>query len=113
MANGKENLIPFNELTKEEQRKIASNGGKKSVEVRREKKLLTGALLELLKKGETIQGINTALVEKAQSGDTKAYEVIRDSIGEKPTDKQEVIGVVGNVEATDQAFNELMEKMKR
>ena len=28
-----------------------------------------------------------ALIEKAQSGDTKAFEVIRDTIGEKPVDK--------------------------
>ena len=32
------NLIPFNKLTEEEQRKLASSGGKKSVEVRKKKR---------------------------------------------------------------------------
>lgn len=40
------NLIPFNELTKEEQRKIAQMGGIKSGEVRRERKKLK-ELLEI------------------------------------------------------------------
>ena len=38
---GKENLIPLNKRTKEEQREIAKMGGKKSGEVRREKKKLS------------------------------------------------------------------------
>lgn len=37
---GQENLIPFNELTEEEQREIASKGGKASVEARRKKKAM-------------------------------------------------------------------------
>jgi hypothetical protein len=43
-----ENLIPFNKLTKDEQRKIASNGGKRSVEVRKEKKLLSQMYADML-----------------------------------------------------------------
>ncbi len=38
--HGVKNLKPFNSLTEEEVRKIASNGGKKSVEARRKKKNL-------------------------------------------------------------------------
>lgn len=34
-----------------------------------------------------------ALVKRAQKGDTKAFEVIRDTIGEKPVEKQEVKNV--------------------
>ena len=30
-----------------------------------------------------------ALLKKAKSGDTKAYEVVRDTLGQKPTDKLE------------------------
>lgn len=41
----------------------------------------------LLAKGETQDNICLALIEKAQDGDTKAFEVIRDTIGEKPVDK--------------------------
>ena len=51
------------------------------------RKKLKEALLLLLAKGETQDNICLALIEKAQSGDTKAFEVIRDTIGEKPVDK--------------------------
>ena len=82
-----QNLIPQNRRTKREQREIASKGGKKSGEARRDRKKLKEALLLLLAKGETQDNICLALIEKAQSGDTKAFEVIRDTIGEKPVDK--------------------------
>lgn len=80
-------MIPQNRRTKREQREIASKGGKKSGEARRDRKKLKEALLLLLAKGETQDNICLALIEKAQSGDTKAFEVIRDTIGEKPVDK--------------------------
>lgn len=82
-----QNLIPQNRRTKREQREIASKGGKKSGEARRDRKKLKEALLLLLAKGETQDNICLALIEKAQGGDTKAFEVIRDTIGEKPVDK--------------------------
>ena len=47
MANEK-NLIPLNERTKEEQRKIASRGGKASGKKRRENKTVRTILTELL-----------------------------------------------------------------
>ena len=34
--------------------------------------------------------MSLAMIEKAMKGDTKAFEVIRDSIGEKPKDKLEL-----------------------
>lgn len=89
MAKGVENLRPFNTLTEEEQREIRSKGGKKSVEVKRQRKTLKEELLLLLSQGQTQEKISLALLEKAMSGDTKAFEVIRDSIGEKPVDKVE------------------------
>jgi len=106
-----DNLQPVK--SKEEATKRGKNGGIASGVAKREKKLLTGALKELLKEGETVQGINTALLEKAMSGDTKAYEVIRDSIGEKPTDKQQITGVLGLNEASDEAFSDMMEKANK
>ena len=36
--------------------------------------------------------MSLALIEKAMNGDTKAFEVIRDSIGEKQTEKVETSG---------------------
>lgn len=36
--------------------------------------------------------INEKILEKAISGDVRAYEVIRDTVGEKPVDKVETSG---------------------
>lgn len=33
-----------------------------------------------------------AMMEKAQRGDAKAFELLRDSVGEKPTEKMELAG---------------------
>ena len=45
-----ENLTPFNQMTVDEQRKIQAKGGKKSVEVRKEKKLMSQILADYLQK---------------------------------------------------------------
>lgn len=69
---------------------------KKSVEKRKqniaERKTLREELLSLLAKGDTQSRMSLAQLEKALNGDTKAFEVIRDTIGEKPTDKVENTG---------------------
>jgi hypothetical protein len=82
-----ENLIPMNERTKEEQRKIARQGGIASGKARRERKTLKEELLLLLEKGDTQEKISLAMIKEALDGNTKAFEVIRDTIGEKPEDK--------------------------
>lgn len=96
MAN-EQNLIPYtSNQNRDEAKKNGRKGGKKSGETRRRRKTLREDLLALLKtvretpEGEekTLQdGILTALIMKALSGDVKAFEVIRDTIGEKPVDK--------------------------
>lgn len=92
-----QNLKPIKkgELSKEEAKKRGSIGGKKSVEARREKKLLKEELMLLLAQGNTQAKISLALIEEAIKGNVKAFEVIRDTIGEKPVNKQEVTGVSG------------------
>lgn len=92
MANkGQENLKPQNTRTKEEQRKIASKGGKASVKARREKKLLKECFDILLdkeftdKKGKKATGAETlalTVFQKAQRGDLKAFEIVRDTSGQ-------------------------------
>lgn len=89
MANEK-NLIPVK--TKSEAKKRGRAGGIKSGEARRKRKTLKEELLLLLSQGKTQEKMSLALIEKAMNGDTKAFEVIRDSIGEKPTDKIEQNG---------------------
>lgn len=85
--NGTDNLIPQSERTKEEQRKIARQGGIASGKARRERKTLREELLLLLNEGNTQKNITLALIDKAIKGDTKAFEVLRDTIGEKPVEK--------------------------
>ena len=88
MAN-EQNLRPCEyKLSREE----AKKGGKKSAEARRARKTLKETLLMMLEEGDTQNNITLALLDKALKGDTKAYEVIRDTVGEKPTDKIEQSG---------------------
>ena len=89
MAKGHENLRPFNELTEEEQRELARKGGIASGKARAARKTLKEELLLLLANGDTQEKISLALIEKAMNGDTKAFEVICDSIGERAPDKIE------------------------
>lgn len=90
-----ENLKPFNTLTESEQRDLASKGGKASGEARREKKrfkeLLEMALsLKNKKTGNTNDyDITISMINKAIKGSERAFELIRDTIGEKPVDKTE------------------------
>lgn len=92
-----ENLVSLADRTTEEQRAIASAGGKASGEARRKRKTLKEELLLMLSEGETQQSVTLALIEKAMSGDTKAFEVIRDTIGEKPVDKVMIADVEPSV----------------
>lgn len=97
MANPK-NLKPqAHKLTVEE----ASKGGKISAAKRAERKTIREGLLLLLdqpakdKDGnetdKTMQdAIIAGLVRKAARGDTRAFELIRDTIGEKPVETVKV-----------------------
>ena len=94
MPNAK-NLKANSERTPKERKELAQKAGKKSGEARREKKLLKEELMLLLAQGKTQEKISLALIEEAIKGNVKAFEVIRDTIGEKPVNKQEVTGVSG------------------
>lgn len=85
-----ENLktMPF---TKDDNRaaEAGRKGGIKSGEAKRKRKALAEELEILLqiidKDGHTNQEkISMALLQKASKGDTRAFEVIRDTVGEKP-----------------------------
>lgn len=79
---------------------IAQKCQKLSVEKRKENQ----SLAELLKIGLTLPNeesgeinniaMTNALINKAIKGDVSAYITIRDTIGEKPTDKQQISGNV-------------------
>lgn len=90
-----ENLIPLNQLTMVEQRKIQSTGGKKSAKARQEKRLMKDILQILLSmevtQDKTIKSTKEAMlcsiIKKAIKGDLKAVEWIQACIGEKPIEK--------------------------
>ena len=79
MANkGQENLIPFTERTKEEQREIATMGGIASGKARQEKATMKKTLEMLLneknKKGKTYRELSTlGLIKGAVDGKAENY----------------------------------------
>ena len=68
---------------------VGRKGGIASGEARRRRKTLKEELLLLLEQGDMQEKISLALIQKAMGGDTKAFEVLRDTVGEKPVDKVE------------------------
>lgn len=92
MAN-EQNLIPqAHKLTVDE----ASKGGKASGRARAEKRDLRRALEALLEKdwedknGNKLSGtqaVATKLFEQAMKGNIRAFETLRDTVGQKPIEK--------------------------
>ena len=86
--------------TSEQAREYGRRGGLKTAENRIRRKSLKEALEILLEKeyetesGEKMTGIDLISlkqIEKAiKNGDTKAFEVIRDTIGQKPVERVEI-----------------------
>ena len=89
MAN-EQNLIRNEDLTPTERRERASKAGKASAEARRRRKTLKEELellLEKMEDGQTNQErMSISLFKEAIKGNTKAFEIIRDTVGEKPKD---------------------------
>ena len=94
MANNEENLIPIKDSD------VARALQAKSVESRnknfKRKKLLKDCIELLLeqdmkaKDGKTVSGaeaLSIKMFEKALKGDVKAFEVLRDTAGQKPVEK--------------------------
>nr|DAQ90404.1 MAG TPA: hypothetical protein [Caudoviricetes sp.] len=87
--------------TKEEASERGRKGGIASGIARREKKTFRATLELLLDRkleGSSLTGreaVAVALFEKAMSGDVKAFQELRDTVGEKPVDKQELSGPDG------------------
>lgn len=93
MAN-EQNLKPIK--TTERARELQEKAAQKQRENIARRKTLKETLLMMLEEGNTQDNITLALLDKALKGDTKAYEVIRDTVGEKPTDKIEQSGELNN-----------------
>lgn len=115
-SNGQKNLIPLTMRTKEAQREIRSKGAKASNKVQAEKRKLR-ELVEMfgaMKAPDKVKAVmqkmgvsdeqltnNMAAVvglfQKAIKGDVGAFNAIRDIVGEKPVEKQDINANVDNV----------------
>ena len=115
MAN-EQNLKSNSERTPKERKDLARKAGKKSGEARRAKKTMREMLEMLLekqienpdekgKKQTTLEAISVSLIQKALLGNVKAFEVLRDTIGQKPVEKVEV----NNSELVKQGLNKINE----
>lgn len=79
-------------LSREEAAKTGKKGGEKSGEARREKRALRETLQTLLSSDYDVDGkmcngveaVSVSLIKQALKGNVKAYEIIRDTLGEKP-----------------------------
>ena len=103
MNDGKKNLIPLNQRTKDEQREIATKGGLASGEARRKKRDMRESMKMILDSGLTKQQIeqlrqlglqaddwslgdlvNVMAVQKALKGNVLAMQFVRDTAGYNP-----------------------------
>lgn len=88
MENEK-NLVQDQCFTPEAPKKTPSKAEIARGSARKVKKTLKDELILLLAQGDTQERLSLALIEKATNGDLKAFELIRDIIGQKPPSKQE------------------------
>lgn len=132
MAN-EQNLRPIQkgQLSKEELKRRQSNGGKKSAQVRREKRTLQEIAKTLLSmpmedkeieaveylkgyKGKNISAGEAALLvqmQKAiQEADGRAFALVRDTAGEQPVQKVEVNS---DVAAAEKRLGEMIAEMDK
>ena len=82
-----ENLEQHKIRTTSEAREKGKNGGIASGKARKEKKWFKEEIEKQI--GGSIDKIINAMLEKAKKGDIQAGQFLRDTIGEKPTDKVE------------------------
>lgn len=100
----------------EEQREISRRAGIKSAQTRAQRKTMRQELLDLLqvsakdangKEHSAQEAITVAIIRKAKDGDVRAYETIRDTLGEKFAEKVEMSVALPQFETLDAAFNKM------
>lgn len=115
-----QNLVRNEDRTEEERRINAQKAGIASGEARRKKKTMREMLDYLLaqdttndkgEKSTNLEVIMTSALKQAMKGDIKATTFIRDTIGEKPVEKQEIVATVSPKMA--QEFEDLVDKVGR
>lgn len=106
MAN-EQNLIPLNKRSQRERKEIARKGAIASNKKQAENRTFKKELITLLNNnnGENMTNISVVLIAKALDGDVKAFQAIRDTIGEKPEDKLDLSGSIST------SYEECMRKV--
>ena len=98
----------------EEAKRIISESAKKTIAKKRTFRDVARMILEMSPEPEIVEKLEKYLpglskeeitnrvammqkmVERALKGDSTAFQIVRDTAGEKPVDKQEVVGTVAN-----------------
>ena len=94
-------------------REAGKRGGKKSGKAKRERKTLREDLLKVLMNmnipdadnGKMVpvqEALSVSLIKSALNGNVRAYEIIRDTIGEKPAENLNIVS--SDFAALDEAF---------
>lgn len=99
---GVDNLKPVR--SKEEARERGKKGGIASGEARKARKTFKEQLLIMLETDNLQDDILNALVKQARRGNIKAYEVLRDTIGEKPIESIEITTTTSEVVQDIEAY---------
>lgn len=100
----------------ERARELGRKGGIRSAQVKKERKTLREELLALLqvtskdsegKEHTQQEHISAALIREARSGNVRAFETIRDTIGEKAPERIEAQVATPKFESLDDAFSKM------
>ena len=100
----------------EQARERGRKGGIRSAQVKKERKTLREELLALLqitskdsegKEHTQQEHISAALIKEARSGNVRAFETIRDTIGEKAPERIEAQVAGPKFESLDEAFSKM------
>ena len=116
-----DNLKPFDSNQSREKAKInGRKGGIASGEAKRKKKTMKEMLDYLLEKeiknnqGETattLEAISVSIIKQAMSGNVRAFEIIRDTIGQNPTQKLNLENLGFNVTVADEKHKKMLEEL--
>lgn len=104
--NSRKNLLINSERSPKEHSESSRKGGKASGEARRASATLTESLKKQLTP-ELMDELTMMLIKRAKSGNLRAYELLRDQVGEKPVEKVSVSQV------DPETVNELREAIIR
>ena len=117
IEDGWKNLVPVNQRSKDDQRRIQSAGGKASGVARRRQKTQAEIIRQIMalqltpeEGADKLEALgldptwatdaNVAVMKKARKGDVESLRYLRDTIGEKPREGLEIGNLDGQPIAT-------------